>query len=419
VTLLQYVVTSEVLGVLQRAKDTHATRQLTYKRAVRALLNENLDGDNLVDHLQSVMQATQEKWEDEHEFANRILDTNRALGSVLREAELKSILLKGVGQEVRALGRNFNIQGRTFHKPRKFLAQTGAATREARGVKFQAKPKRSHSRSAGDEEREPRRSRTGASVALPVGAASAAAALAVTEYGTEAKRAEWAAVLAASMATPEHGPVGDAPVLPVDSLPPASGWQQQPAWGGRPEMYPVHTGVGRGRGSLAPGTPVPLRAGAVFPYSDRPPRFPRGGAPAPRHEGGASPSVSKPAPRRRGACSLCGHLEHWVWECPAQSPDVRAHGRALRDAVAAHRSGRGPAPPPPLPLGAGPPVAPPPPGVVTSGETPPGTASFVHAVETDNRAYPDGPADDDGNPSEEWSAGDGDGGHPGHAQGNA
>jgi len=40
-------------------------------------------------------------------------------------------------------------------------------------------------------------------------------------------------------------------------------------------------------------------------------------------------------------------------------------------------------------------------------------------VETDDRAYPDGPADDDGNSSEEWSAGDGDGGYSGHAQGNA
>ena len=107
-----------------------------------------------------------------------------------------------------------------------------------------------------------------------------------------------------------------------------------------------------------------------------------------------------------------------MWECPAQSPEVRAHGRALRKAVAAHQSGRGPAPPPPLPLGAGPPVAPPPPGEAASGGTPPGTASFVHAVETDDLAYPDGPADDDGSSSEEWSAGDGNGGHPGHAQEN-
>jgi len=419
VTLLQYFVTSEVPGVLQRAKDTHTTRQLTYKRAVRALLNEYLDGDDFVDHLQSLMQATQEKWEDEHEFANRILDANRALGSVLRVAELKSVLLKGVGREVRALGRNCNTQGRTFPKLRKFLAKTGAATREARGVKRQAKPQGSSSRSAGGEERESRRSRPAASVALPVGAASAAAALAVTDYGTEAERAEWAAVLAASVAPTEHGPVGDAPVLPVDSLPPASGWQQQPAWGGRPEMYPVHTGVGRGRGTLAPGTPVPPRAGTVFPYSDRPPRFPRGGVPAPRGGVGASSSASTPAPRRRGACSFCGHLGRWVWECLAQSPEVRANGRALRDAVAAHRSGRGPAPPPPLPLGVVSPVAPPPPGAATSGGTPPGTASFVHAVETEDRAHPEGPADDDGNSSEEWSAGDGDGGHPSHAQGSA
>ena len=66
VTLLQYFVTSEVLAVHQRAKDEHALRQLTYKRAVRALLNESLDGDDLVDHLQALMQAAQEKWEDEH-----------------------------------------------------------------------------------------------------------------------------------------------------------------------------------------------------------------------------------------------------------------------------------------------------------------------------------------------------------------
>jgi len=419
VTLLQYFVTSEVLGGLQSAEDTHATRQLTYKRAVRALLNEYLDADDLVDHLQSLMQATQEKWVDEHEFASRILDANRALGSVLQEAELKSILLKGVGREVRALGRNFNTQGRTFPKLRKFLAKTGAATREARGVKLQTKPKGSSFRSAGGEEREPRRSRTAASVALPVGAASAAASLAVTNYGTEAERAESAAVLSASVAPPKHGPVGDDPVLPVDSLPPASGWQQQPACGGSPDMYPVHTGVGRGKGTLAPGTPVPPRAGTLLPYSDRPPRFPRGGAPAPRGGGGASPSPSTPAPRQRGACSFCGHLGHWVWECPAQSLEFRAHGRALREAGAAHRSGRGPATPPLLPLGAGTLVAPPPPGAAASGGTPPGTASFVHAVETDDRANPDVPADDDGNSYEEWSAGDGDGGHPGHAQGKA
>jgi len=419
VTQLQYFVTSEELGVLQCAEATHTTRQLTYTRAVRALRNEHLDGDDLVDHLQSLMQATQEKWEDEHEFANRILEANRALGSVLQEAELKSIVLKGVGQEVRALGRNFYTQGRTFPKLRKFLAKTGAATREARGVKLQAKPKGSSTRSAGGKEREPRRARTAASVALPVGAASAAATLAVKDYGTEAERAEWAAVLAASVTPPEHGPAGDAPVLPVDSLPPASRWQQQPAWGGRPEMYPIHTGVGRRRGTLAPGAPVPPRAGTVFPYSDRPPRLPRGGAPAPRGGGGAGPSASTPAPRRRGACSFCGHLGNWVWECPAQSPEVRAHGRALREAVAAHRSGRSPAAPPPLPLGAGPPVAPPPPIEAASGGAPPGTSSLVHSVATDDQAYLDGRADDDGSSSEEWSSGDGDGGRTGHTQGNA
>jgi len=147
-------------------------------------------------------------------------------------------------------------------------------------------------------------------VALPVGAASAAAALAVTDFGTKAERSEWAAVLAASVTPPEHGQVGEAPVLPVDSLPPAVGWQQHPAWGGRPGMYPVHTGMCRRRGTQVPGTPVPPLAGTVFTYSDRPPRFLRGGAPGPRGGGGAGPSASTPAPRRQGACSFCGHLGH-------------------------------------------------------------------------------------------------------------
>jgi len=183
-------------------------------------------------------------------------------------------------------------------------------------------------------------------------------------------------------------------------------------------MYPIHTGVGRGRGTLAPGTSVPPRAGTLLPYSDRTPRFQRGGVPAPSGGGGAGPSASTPAPRRRGACSFCRHLGHLVWECPAQTPEVRAPGRALREAVAEHRSGRGPAPPPPLPLGANPPVAPPQLGVAASGAAPPDAASFVHAVETEDRAYPDGPADDDGSSSEEWSARDGDGGCPSHAQEN-
>jgi len=150
------------------------------------------------------------------------------LGSALQEAELKSILLKGVGREVRALGRHFNTQGLTFPKLRKFLAKIGAATREARGVKLQAEPKGSTSRSVGGEEREPRRTRPAASVARSVGAASAAAALSVTDYGTEEERAEWAAVLAASGTPVADGSPGNVPVLPVDSLPHASGWQQQP-----------------------------------------------------------------------------------------------------------------------------------------------------------------------------------------------
>jgi len=94
-----------------------------------------------------------------------------------------------------------------------------------------------------------------------VGAASAVAALAVTEDGTEAERAELVAVLAVAATPVEYGPPDDVPVLPVDSLPPASGWHQQPAWGARPELYPVSTGAERGRGILAPGTPVELRSG--------------------------------------------------------------------------------------------------------------------------------------------------------------
>jgi len=101
---------------------------------------------------------------------------------------------------------------------------------------------------------------------------------------------------------------------------------------------------------------------------------------------------------------------------------VRAHGRALREAVAAHRNGRGPAPPAPLPLGAGPPVPPVPPTGANHGTVPPGTAAFVHAVKTDDRAYPDVAGDGGESFSEECIAGAGGASHgdggTGHAQGN-
>jgi len=153
VTLLQYFVTSAVLGLLQRAKDTRTSRQLTYRREARALLRESLDGHSLVDNLQSLMQASRDMWEDKHDLADRILDANRAPSSVLKEAELKSILLKRVGRKIRALGRNFNAQGRTFPKLRRLLSKTRAATREGWRINLQAKPKGSISRSAGVEER--------------------------------------------------------------------------------------------------------------------------------------------------------------------------------------------------------------------------------------------------------------------------
>ena len=175
---------------------------------------------------------------------NSILDANRALGWFLWEAELISIQLKGVGWEVRALGRNFNMQGRTFPKLRKVFAKTGAATREARGVTLQANPKKISSRSAEKEERAP--------------------------------RPDWTATSATHL------------------------------------VYPVRTEVGRRHGTLARGTPVPPRVGTVFPFSDLPPRFPRGGVPARRGAGGVGVSKSTPAPRRRGACLFCGHSGHWV-----------------------------------------------------------------------------------------------------------
>jgi len=345
------------------------------------------------------------------------------LGSVLQESELKSILLKGVGWEVRALGRYFNTQGRHFPKLRKVLAKTRAVTCEARRVRLRARSKRGTSWSAGGEELKSRWTRPAASVALPVAAASATATLAVTDDGTEAERAEWVAVLAAAATPRGYGPPDDVPVLPVDSLPKVSGWTQTPAWGGRPELHPVRTGVRRGRGTLAPGTSVPPLAGTVFPYSDRPLWFPRGEAPAPR--GGASGSTpeSGPLPRPWGARSFCGHLEHWVRECRAQSPEVPAHGRALREAVAAHRNGRGPAPPAPLPLGTGPSVKPPPPSFDSTGSGPPGTAATVHAMKTIDRVYPDAAGADGESSSEEWAAcadvvGCGDG-HACHGQGKA
>ena len=112
-----------------------------------------------------------------------------------------------------------------------------------------------------------------------------------------------------------------------------------------------------------------------------------------------------------------------MWECSAQSPEVPSHGRALHEAVAAHRNGRKPAQPAPLPLGTGPPVAPSPPSVATTESGPPGTAAFVHTVETDDRVYPDAVGAEGESSSEEWAAGTDDAGcgdgHACHGRGKA
>jgi len=168
---------------------------------------------------------------------------------------------------------------------------------------------------------------------------------------------------------------------------------------------------------------VPPRAGTVFSQSNRPLRFPRGEAPPPSGGAWGGAPESEPPPRRRGACSFCGHLGHLVWECSAQFPEVPAHGRALREAVAAHRNGRGPAPPVPLPVGAGPPVVPSPPAVAATGTGPPVTAACVYAVKTDDPVYPDAEGTEGECSSEECAAGDDDAGcgddHAYHGQGNA
>jgi len=132
---------------------------------------------------------------------------------------------------------------------------------------------------------------------------------------------------------------------------------------------------------LAPGAPMPARPKTVYPHSGRAPRAPRGGGP---------PGVSWNDPpagggRWRGAWSYCACPGHWVFECPGQTPEQRADGWAVREAVLAHRSRRGPAPPPPTPMA--------PPGRGTPGTesgtagVADGAAAFVHAVETDDRPY--------------------------------
>jgi len=103
-----------------------------------------------------------------------------------------------------------------------------------------------------------------ASVALQVGAAFAAGALSVTECGTEAERAKWAAMLAASGASAECGSPGGAPVLPVYSPPPASGWQQHPEWVDARSWTPF---VLRWAADAAPWCRVPLSPRARVPYS--------------------------------------------------------------------------------------------------------------------------------------------------------
>jgi len=170
-------------------------------------------------------------------------------------------------------------------------------------------------------------------------------------------------------------------------------------------MFPVYTVAGRWRGTLAPGTPVPPHAGTMFLRWPRPARFFRGeGAPPHGFWRDHSPDFA-PEPKKRRASSLCGPLGNAVWQCPAQSPEVRANWHARREAVAAHHNGRGPAPAPPVPLGAGPPPALVASSTFSDAANRSGARAFVHAVKTSDRAYPDGGEDAEGSYSEKWAAG--------------
>lgn len=108
--LFLWVVSAEVLTIFRRALpmgsgNAPGGSTPSFRRGLKELLEEYLDEALLNDRVRALQTAKQHAWETENAFSKRLVDLNGELGALLSEVELKSILLKGVGPDVREAGR--------------------------------------------------------------------------------------------------------------------------------------------------------------------------------------------------------------------------------------------------------------------------------------------------------------------------
>lgn len=381
VYMLQWLVTEDVMTIVHRVvpvgdQGNEQGNHPRYKVVVQALLDEYLEEDTLVDAVRELQAAQQKPYESEGTFADRLVETNGKLGSLLNELELRAILLRGVGKEVRAAGRQFNTKGRSFTRLKTFLETTGSAIRDQRQLKLAPKP-----RLLGKMPKAETR------VARPMPKAPAASrALATVDPVLVAavdERQQQAHDISMSLALEET-------VLAMNPALPA-GWRQPPAFAGRPEPAPGRVPDPK-PGHLGTGTPMPPRTGTVYPHSGRSPQSPGWNAATGRS-------------RRAGRCAFCFGNGHWMSECPQLPEEVRLQGALCRDAVVRRRQGDVHLPTPASAAAAAAAAqagaaaaqaaTPPPPGGIPIPPAPPG---LIHQVEVNPAAYTtdDESSDEDG-----------------------
>lgn len=323
ICLLQWLETDDVFRVVQRAVPLGATEGAMplYKDAIHALLEKYLDEDILTERVRALNEAQQHARETEGAFADRLLLLNGALGSMMEETEMKTILLQGCSPEVRELGRQYNTRDRAYTKLKPNLDRTGKASREMRGVELAAKARLST------------KLKTKITPAPPAKMAASAALVAdaMRVQGTATPSAPGPGELPSPQEYASHVlsllQAYGTPAAPAAS---PAGIRQLPAFGGILPPLPTQAPAA-GRGRLGPGTSFPgLRQDTVYPDTDRAPVAPRGGR-------GAFPY------RQPGRCSYCPAEGHWMLECPEMPAEVRERGRQMREALAGQ--GRAPEPP--------------------------------------------------------------------------
>jgi len=145
VYLLQWLFSETVMVVIRRVvpmgSDTAAVAaQPKFNHIIRELL-ECLDEDVLSDRLRELQYAKQHAWETEGQFGDRIVALNAALGAFLDGKELKTVLVQGVFESLRAAARQYNTAGPSFTKLKAHLDREGKSSRALHKVKLAPKPR--------------------------------------------------------------------------------------------------------------------------------------------------------------------------------------------------------------------------------------------------------------------------------------